>query len=105
MSQDFDEGFQLGARVEHRVAVEAVAGALLDILGKDAGDGIISLGTAGYWARESGRWVQVARGGTKAGGPNDARCAHAYLSIGDTCAVCGLHIVADYRGGVPVASK
>lgn len=92
---DFDEGFQLGAKVEHRVAVEAVAGALLDILGKDAGDGVINLGAAGRWGKYTGRWEKVS----------EEHCAHAYLSVGDTCAVCGCHIVADYRGGIPIATK
>jgi hypothetical protein len=49
----FDEGFQLGARVEHGVAVEAVVNALLNILGKDPGDGIIDLGAAGRWVFHS----------------------------------------------------
>ena len=49
----FDEGFQLGAQVEHGHAVEAVANALLNILGKDAGDGIIDLGAAGRWVFHS----------------------------------------------------
>jgi hypothetical protein len=59
VSDHFDEGFQLGAKVEHRVAVEAVATALLEILGKDAGDGIINLGAAGWWGKSSGRWEHV----------------------------------------------
>jgi hypothetical protein len=59
VSDHFDEGFQLGAKVEHRVAVEAVANALLDILGKDAGDGYINLGAAGWWGKSNGRWVRT----------------------------------------------
>lgn len=59
MMNDFDKGMQLGARVEHRVAVEAVANALLNILGKDAGDGVISLGAAGDWLRKDGRWLPL----------------------------------------------
>ena len=45
----FDDGFQLGAKVEHRVAVEAVVTAALHILGKDIGDGEIDLGSLGRW--------------------------------------------------------
>lgn len=51
----FDAGFQLGASVEHREAVAAVANALLAVLGKDAADGSINLGAAGRWAWESRR--------------------------------------------------
>ena len=43
----FDEGMQLGARVEHRVAVEALQQAALTVLGKDRGDGAIDLGALG----------------------------------------------------------
>jgi hypothetical protein len=56
--QEWDEGVHLGARIEHKVALEAVANALLEILGKDAGDGIINLGAAGTWGKSSGRWKQ-----------------------------------------------
>jgi len=56
MASQFANGFQLGARVEHRVAVEAAVNALLAILGKDAGDGVIDLGAAGEWAHLNGRW-------------------------------------------------
>lgn len=62
----FDEGFQLGARVEHGAAVAVVAGALLDILGKDAGDGIINLGAAGYWSRYGGEWEPAQWAGPNA---------------------------------------
>lgn len=54
----FTGGMQLGAEVEHKVAVAAVANALLNILGKDAGDGIIDLGAAGRWACSDGRWYR-----------------------------------------------
>jgi len=45
----FDAGMQLGAKVEHRVAVEAISTAMLHVLGKDVGDGEINLGAAGSW--------------------------------------------------------
>ena len=65
-SKDFDEGLALGSRVATRHATAAVAGALLDILGKDLGDGIINLGAAGYWRSDStvfpGRWIQAGVG-------------------------------------------
>jgi hypothetical protein len=48
-SRAFDEGIQLGARVEHRYAVQAVATAALHVLGKDVGDGEINLGSLGTW--------------------------------------------------------
>ena len=61
----FDEGFKLGAKVEYRAALEAAANALLDILGKDAGDGIINLGAAGHWVQhgDDGRWRPAGRVG------------------------------------------
>lgn len=43
----FDAGMQLGAKVEHRVAVEALQQAALTVLGKDRGDGAINLGALG----------------------------------------------------------
>jgi hypothetical protein len=43
----FDAGMQLGAKVEHRVAVEAIQQAALTVLGKDRGDGAIQLGALG----------------------------------------------------------
>ena len=43
----FDAGMQLGAKVEHRVAVEAIQQAALTVLGKDRGDGAIDLGALG----------------------------------------------------------
>ncbi len=63
---DFDKGFQLGAKVEHRVAVKAACNALLEILGKDAADGVINLGAAGTWAYDYKverweRWNTVSR--------------------------------------------
>ncbi len=45
----FDEGMQLGAQVEQRNAREALASAVLAVLGKDAGDGDIQLGALGTW--------------------------------------------------------
>jgi hypothetical protein len=45
----FGEGVQLGARVENRVAVQAIVTSLLTVLGKDRGDGVIDLGAAGRW--------------------------------------------------------
>jgi len=48
-SKAFGEGMQLGAKVEHRVAVEALATAALHVLGKDVGDGEIHLGALGSW--------------------------------------------------------
>jgi hypothetical protein len=45
----FADGMQLGAKIEHRVAVEAVATAALHVLGKDIGDGEIALGALGSW--------------------------------------------------------
>ncbi|MES2156051.1 MAG: hypothetical protein V4510_13035 [bacterium] len=60
----FDEGFQQGARIEHAAAVAAAANALLNILGKDAGDGLIDLGAAGTWGFDSWtehRWVPAAK--------------------------------------------
>lgn len=48
-SSAFSEGMQLGSRIEHRVAVEAVVTAALHVLGKDVGDGEISLGALGTW--------------------------------------------------------
>ena len=45
----FDQGMQLGAKVEHGVAVEAIATAALHVLGKDVGDGEINLGALGSW--------------------------------------------------------
>jgi hypothetical protein len=62
---EFEEGLSLGHRVEHRVALEAVANALLDILGKDAADGAINLGAAGEWVRDThtNRWVSYATRG------------------------------------------
>jgi hypothetical protein len=46
-SEAFDSGMALGARVEHRVAVEALQQAALKVLGKDRGDGGINLGVLG----------------------------------------------------------
>lgn len=46
-SRAFSEGMQLGAKVEHRVAVEAIQQAALSVLGKDRGDGEINLGALG----------------------------------------------------------
>lgn len=43
----FNDGLQLGSKVEHRVAVEALQVAALAILGKDRGDGAIDLGALG----------------------------------------------------------
>lgn len=42
-------GMSLGASIEHRVALQATATALLTVLGKDAADGVIDLGAAGRW--------------------------------------------------------
>lgn len=50
----YTEGMALGARIEHKVAVQAVVTALLAILGKDPGDGPIDLGAAGTWFAGSG---------------------------------------------------
>jgi hypothetical protein len=49
MNAPFDEGLQLGARIENRIAVQSIVTALLQVLGKDKGDGIINLGAAGRW--------------------------------------------------------
>lgn len=49
MMNDYDAGMQLGAKVEHQVAVRAIATAALSILGKDAADGVINLGALGKW--------------------------------------------------------
>jgi len=59
----FDQGMQLGARVEHEVAVRALATALLEVLGKDPGDGPIDLGAAGVWFAGSGDHAQAERVG------------------------------------------
>jgi hypothetical protein len=48
-SVGFADGMQLGAKIEHRVAVEAIATAALHVLGKDIGDGEIKLGALGSW--------------------------------------------------------
>lgn len=45
----FGEGMQLGAKVEHQAAIEAIATAALHILCKDPGDGVIDLGALGKW--------------------------------------------------------
>jgi hypothetical protein len=34
-----------------------------------------------------------------------AECAHAYLDVGDTCAVCGGRITLDFTNGCHTASK
>jgi hypothetical protein len=57
----FDDGMKLGARIEHNVAVTAVVTALLQILGKDPGDGPIDLGAAGTWFAGSGDHAQAHR--------------------------------------------
>lgn len=43
----FHEGLELGAKVEQRVAREALQQAVLRVLGKDRGDGAIDLGALG----------------------------------------------------------
>ena len=53
-AEAFDEGMRLGTRVEHRVAVQAIVTALLEVMGKDPGDGPINLGAAGTWFAGSG---------------------------------------------------
>jgi hypothetical protein len=45
--ESFGKGAQFGARVEQRVAVEALQQAALAVLGKDRGDGPINLGALG----------------------------------------------------------
>lgn len=43
------EGMSLGASIENRIAISAIATAALAILGKDRADGIIDLGALGRW--------------------------------------------------------
>lgn len=49
LAEQWTDGMQFGAKVENKVALRAVVGALLVILGKDQGDGVIDLGAAGRW--------------------------------------------------------
>jgi len=82
--EGFDDGVQLGAKVEHDAAVAALADALLRVLGKDRGDGYIDLGAAGRWypGADNGRAEKVDL-------HYHARtCAHADLDPGDRCSIC-----------------
>jgi len=48
-SLGFAEGMQLGAKIENRIAVQALVTALLKVIGDDQGDGYIDLGKVGTW--------------------------------------------------------
>jgi hypothetical protein len=50
----YSDGMNLGARVEHKAAVAAIAEAALHVLGQDRGDGATDLGRLGEWVAGSG---------------------------------------------------
>jgi hypothetical protein len=88
-AEAFDKGFQLGAKIERRAVLEVTAGALLEVLGKDAGDGVIDLGAAGRWAKLHGRWVQAEYTGTA--GTIAAKVPEDLGDLDDhRCHICGL---------------
>lgn len=47
--KSFDNGMQLGSKLNQSHARQVMATAVLGMLGKDAGDGVIDLGTLGRW--------------------------------------------------------
>ena len=52
----FDAGFNLAARVEQHNARAALGRYVLEVLGKDRGDGLIDLGALGLWHAGSERF-------------------------------------------------
>jgi hypothetical protein len=50
----FNDGIDMGAHVVQQSATAAIVAALLEVLGKDAADGVIDLGAAGKWYASSG---------------------------------------------------
>lgn len=57
----FTEGMHFGSRIATKVAVQAIATAALNVLGKDGADGIIDLGALGGWhAADDGHGSVVA---------------------------------------------
>jgi hypothetical protein len=50
----YSDGMNLGAAVEHKAAVAAIAEAALHVLGQDRGDGVTDLGRLGEWVAGSG---------------------------------------------------
>lgn len=54
---EFDAGFQLGAKLEHQAAVRAVGRLVLEVLGKDRSDGVIDLGALKDPDAPDGLWL------------------------------------------------